>query len=143
MKIMTQATAIRQLPIIDLSDIFVDQRWVHVGLATDRAKGFLPNRMHFNSSFQQAAIVVERSVSRQEFGLMEASLSYAEKAVEGGRIKDAHVVLKERGIYRVIAYLSVVSVRSNLHGHQPCEEKFGPCWTIDASFLIIKPHMPF
>jgi hypothetical protein len=122
-------------------NMFDDPRWVWISHAADRAHGFYPNRMYHNQSFRLAAVVIDRKGN--EFYLCTKALTYVIKATETGRIENGYAVLKERGLWRVIAFASTKQVWENVRGHSPHRGKHSDYWIIDESFQIAKPLLPF
>jgi hypothetical protein len=130
-----------ELPGIDT--IFTDGRWKGIGPSAERAYGFYPNRMYHNASFRLAAVVVERHRTGPEFYLSTAATFHLIKAIEIGRIEHGFAVLKERGLWRVLASAHINQVWANVQGHTPHTGTHNRYWIIDVSFQIAKPMMPF
>jgi len=126
-----------------LDDMFNDLRWKRINDVTIRERGFYPNRIYFNSSCQQAAVVSQRFVNGDYFPLVTSAFFYLVQALEYGRIGEAYVVLKERGLWRVVGYEEVEKVRDNLREIEPYSGKYSSYWVIDGAFQRPKLEMPF
>jgi hypothetical protein len=124
-------------------NIFADPIWNLINHAAARAHGFYPNLMYHNQPYRLAAIVVTRHADGQGFYLNTPAVGYLLKAMRSDKISNGFVVLRERDVWRVLAFAPISEVWENVRNRAPYRGKHSEYWIVNESFAIAKPALPF